>query len=1580
MRLPASRWLRVLLVLVALVLVVRIGAALALPSLLASWAESQDLQGRYERLDVSLLGGDLELWHLELAQPDGAVGLHVEYVRADVSVLDLLTGDLVVRRLELDGIDAHLERDAAGSFHFGALLDGGAGTTTSAGATPETPPEATTDTPPGPIDFSPPLTIDAMRAQHLDIRFVDRAVSPALELRLTGSLRVSDVGSEWRPSRVELDLSARPVLDNLRLAISAETGETGGTATVELHGTGLRPALLAAYLAPLGLEVEARQLDLALLGTLTARRSGVGDAGLRLLAHLDRVDVTADGTSALSVDTMDADLSRLGDDLIEVDHLALAGVTAGAGLDARGRLRVAGLVFGPADTPPPPEAPSAAPRLRVGHLEVTDTQLTWRDESTAPMADVLVDLTALTVDDFDTAPAAGAPAARVEARLGWPGVVEGIDLVARVHLFGEAPAGTLRCSADLVDTEGLAPWIADAPVRRELAGTQLGIDLEATGSTNADGRLDLQAALHHLALARDGVDVLALEDTHLDLSGLALPDAGYPTLDDGRLHLASPGLIGALDLSFDARQSAGTWLGRVDLKLARLTPEPARRWLPPGLTPRFESADLGLGAATTLSENAAGELLLTVALDGLDLKIDGETGAAVRGLDLAATLGDQVTTVSTLRLRGPEVRARRTAAGDLVVAGVQLGGAESTAKASTAASAAPAVSATSLRVDGARIEALRLHLDDHGVSPHVATVLGAEVELTSLVVDAEGTRAEAAVTASVDGALEALDVHLLASLDEQASHLSARLDARGLRSGPLAAYLPPGLELALDDGRVGLSLTARTTDVVDGGRQLTVELEQLTIADGDAAPVLHWPALVLHAARVDPDAGRFELDTFTLDSDRLRLALAPDGALELAGLRLGGTPAATPSAHAAAVAPDNGRVVRALPDVSLQTLQLDFDGLEVETPDGETFGGRLSLSAPSPLLLIGSDPSSSPPLALLLEGAAPSLVETLRIELTGEPLALEAQAQVTVLLDGLDGAAIERFAPDLDASEIRGGRLEATLSALIAGARSGPLDFDAARLTAELSGLSWRPSGDEIAVGLAGLRVEDLALVSRDGALDVQLIEVTEPRLRAHTDAIGLHVGGLVIARPEGLPAGTVAAAPVVDTHAGGGLNLARIYATGIDVAYRDTTTDPVTEFALVDLDVQVMDLDTRPASAGRPFYFEVLLGADRAFSELRIGGKLVPVPRLTGALTIHLDALDVTRFAGLAAGSGITLSDGRIDLDASIQLREDGSVDVESRTVLDNLSLTDTGGVLASALELQAPMDTVLFVLRDENGRIVVPLDLDVPAEGVGSGGVAAAALASFGQIVLTAIAQSPFRVIDTFGDLADLATLGMLDTVSDATGLGNVPVLNWFFGSDDPGRAGESFELVFDAAGSRLLDEDALDALAEALDDDDELGVVLRHEIGAADVARLEVLANPDPADARELSRRLLNRRDALLIDRQVQAAAVDTALAAALDDEAERQRRDLAALDAELGRLENSIDQVLALLRPGAEARAPRRTRHACEEIGALRLDLVRQALRERGLDDLAERLRVVTPRMPREVTREGSGAVLAELGRR
>ncbi|RPJ29680.1 MAG: DUF748 domain-containing protein, partial [Planctomycetaceae bacterium] len=276
------RWLRrlfwVFAVLAAVVVVLRIALWLSLPWIMNKTMAPYGLEAHYERLNLSLLTGDAELWHLALVSTDANTPLtDVEYCRAEVSLLTLLTRRLVVPRIEIDGMDVSLTRARDGTFpQLRTLL--AVLRERIAAAEPADAQAVSTPASPRALDLTPPLQIDAMRLQHVQVHFQDNSVTPAFETRLDLNVRLSDLRSDKRKTRFQVILSSPPVLDQLLVEGIGSSDGSDVLADVKVALQGLHPGAVKDYLADLGLVPDGQNLALACTGSVRIQGNRMGEA------------------------------------------------------------------------------------------------------------------------------------------------------------------------------------------------------------------------------------------------------------------------------------------------------------------------------------------------------------------------------------------------------------------------------------------------------------------------------------------------------------------------------------------------------------------------------------------------------------------------------------------------------------------------------------------------------------------------------------------------------------------------------------------------------------------------------------------------------------------------------------------------------------------------------------------------------------------------------------------------------------------------------------------------------------------------------------------------------------------------------------------------------------------------------------------------------------------------------------------------------------------------------------------------------------------------------------------------------
>lgn len=684
-----------------------------------------------------------------------------------------------------------------------------------------------------------------------------------------------------------------------------------------------------------------------------------------------------------------------------------------------------------------------------------------------------------------------------------------------------------------------------------------------------------------------------------------------------------------------------------------------------------------------------------------------------------------------------------------------------------------------------------------------------------------------------------------------------------------------------------------------------------------------------------------------------------------------------------------------------------------------------SIRNPEPIVLLGDEPESRPPARIAITGTAAPALERLAIDIDAAPFAPEPEVRLAFVATGIDGHsladALPAFGDQLSGVELDDGRLGFNAAATLRMRRRQSLDFDFSKdygLEFVLQDLTLT-NGDDgpVLAGLEELSVEVAKISPESGDVHIKMIEAVKPQGMISQTEEGLHLAGFVFKpAPEPEPSEATAdgstdeAAPPTDEVADGRtpaetenqepatpgpeIRIDRIFVSGIDFTYSDTVAEPDMILPLVDLDVDIRKFTTRAFSEPEPIRFDAYLKGGKVplrkraeggnlftaigrtaasiaggeeeeieerpiLEEITVSGKLALSPRLSGRIKTNISAVELAAFEGPASGGGVTLNDGILDAGIDLRFNHDGSLNTTAEFTFTDLSLSEPAdGPISRYLSLPAPLDMVTFLLRNEDGAIEIPLDFEVGADGISTGEILGVATSALGSLIADAVAASPFRLLGTAGDIVpvgDLLALGDDEEVGE-----NLLALGF--------RPGDAF--------LSRPESEKLAALVEALNDDEEMAVTLTHELGAADVERAALRANPSPADCIALASRFRQKKKEIAEQHDLVASQARAAIAAGLDDKARTARDRLGRLERELGLTERSLDQILEFLRPGAERQAVRRMREACIAVGRLRLDAVRDLLVEKlagsDIPNLDERIRVKRPRFVEPTAPEG-GAV-------
>ncbi len=470
---PLQRWRRRLLwggaIAVVVLVVLRLILWVALPWILNKTALQYGLQARYERLSLSLLTGDAELWHLAIVPSDANTPLaDIEYCRAEVSLLTLLTGRLVVPRLEVDGLDVTLTRAADGTFpQLGALLQVLRERQTAAPQpAARTAPVANA---PREFDLTPPLRLDAMRFQNVQVRYRDESVTPAFETRLDLNVRLSDLRSDKRRTRFQMILSSPPVLDQFLIEGIGASQARELQADVRVTFQGLHPGAVKDYLAEIGLAPDAQDLAFSWEGSVGIQAHPVpepndvqGPPKLALAAHFESKNaaLTVDDVKQFTLHRVVVDANVPPTGAVQVSRVQVGDGTLHAWRRANGALSVAGLqwrggVRAPAAAPPERRTKAAPGVWSVDSVEVRDVRFLLHDEAVTPRTDLVLDVNGLTIAS------AGLPSGELGliALVRAPGILDRFQAAGTVALSSTHSGTVLRVSATGIRPEALQPHL-----------------------------------------------------------------------------------------------------------------------------------------------------------------------------------------------------------------------------------------------------------------------------------------------------------------------------------------------------------------------------------------------------------------------------------------------------------------------------------------------------------------------------------------------------------------------------------------------------------------------------------------------------------------------------------------------------------------------------------------------------------------------------------------------------------------------------------------------------------------------------------------------------------------------------------------------------------------------------------------------------------------------------------------------------------------------------------------------------------------------------------------------------------------
>lgn len=1336
----------------------------------------------------------------------------------------------------------------------------------------------------------PAVSLDELVVRNVRLTFADQAIEPAARLGLTlKNLRLANLatyaGTGRRPVELSAEMAAEGIAQTITIHGRADPFAAAKNGSFAMHIGGIRLDALRPYLEAAGLEstLEDAALNCELSATFKTRPDGVleGEIKANDVSFSDRAPLLK--LTNAQVTGCEIDPKTLA---VRIGAIDIAGPSISGWRDAKGQMTILGMRTKPAvvkpvasTAEPRPAAASSVvlpiPHIRVDRFTWKDIRLDLQDDYARPATKLAITDAGIELTDIDlesTATTQPAQEGKLRAWIKFPGVVD-----------------------DLQMTGTFTPTLRSA---------KLATDTRMEGITGA------------------------LIAPYLSVAGIT------PVLKKG---------------SFTAHTES----------FVELTPG--------GLVAELLLKDLRL--------EDDGRLLM------------GISGMQVEGFRMESPLLE----VRSARLNHPYLALEREADGSMVIVGMRMSSAARAAKASPDASpkisALPLVAAQQFAVENAEVA-----WTDRMFTPALQLGARADVTIAELKLGIKAEAPKLTLNASVPGNIDDINFEGLLVTSPGEFGLDGSLVLSGIKGGSAQAYLPPTLAVGMNNGQANLRLLARAANNPAGGISAAVELRNLDLREKAAAtPLLAMQSLKASASRIDPPGMVVALDELSVQGLLAAIERTAKGDVLVAGMRslsqaTTDRPAPLAAKQQGSTGPEQdvstilAEARRPMPEVSVAKLLIDAPEIRFRDAMRPTAAPltieNLRLWNLDRLVWLGKDAMSQPANRFELAMRVNPLIERLRLLVETAPLAAQSSAHVHINADGIHGAGLNALVPELagkvDGSSLHNGRFEADLETSARIARRGPLQLDLHhefQMDLSIRNVSLREGNDgRVLAGVQEIRAAAVKVDPTGHLIQLPSLEITKPIAFVSRDHAGLHVLGMLVpASPEtrtGSPSsvpsvayggGNAAPASVPDAKAMD-VVVRKLIVSGIDVVYVDTALQPRVIVPLNELDIEVQDIGTTSPKQNKPIRFSVMVGSGKVdvakrgrstagaqntteqrelFSLATVNGAVALYPHTNGWAKASINGLELTALAGATGKSGVELHDGILDCDVDLRIRDETNTDVRTRVVLTDLSLSEpSDGPIARSLKLPTSLDTTLKLLQDPDGSITLPLKFAITNGEVSQGTMTSAATEAAVQVIATAVASSPLKLVQGVGGLFGAET---------QKGKKALPTALVTF---TPG-----------AASVASLELDEIQAFAERARRDSSVQLVLREELSEADWMLAKARANPGTEDAMDMIRALRSRKQDLLAQQQMKSVDVRTRLAAIPESAMQAELRELQSIYQQLDSVESSLDQLLDLQRPGADRQTDRRSRAMAVKLGQARLDAVQQIIMQSP--ELQQRIMVVPP---------------------
>jgi len=656
------RWMAIL---VLLVLLLRIALPFVLPVVLDRVAAGFDLRLEYDDLSLSILGGKVRLKGLVLTPREGGGSefVRLDYARVDLRIWSLLSGDVHLDRVDIDGLSLDIERSADGSWPF---LDRFAAEGDKAPEAESTPAK----TGAGDVDFSLPVRIDALQAINLNFRFSDRSVSPGFETEAYLAVSVANLGSEERPASFNVISHVGDVLGSVRLHGTVTSAPESLALEAALSIDRFRGGRVASYLEEIGLVPVAEEVDLAARVRLTLSADPDDPTAVSAEVDLNEVRARADGVTTAGLGRVFARIDDLGAKEIVIATLTIEDVDARVSFSSDGVFRALGFEFRAResdDSPDVVEAPDDGEPGTVRFAKATLVNVRAELQNGAMIPPLRSTVVAETIELAGLSSRSDGEPGRISARLTAPGLAETILISGEISLLTPKLQGDLSIEIDgltpkaalpYFDAIGVLPEFERGALACRIAVEQeyLDADILRADLHITDLLVKADAHEHRLAIGRveevrvapDGTSVRA---AGIEISGL---DTSVKIDESGVVHLlgfriGSPEKAGTVEEAAPPSPAGMPTIeiGRVRLDRNRI------RWIDESVSPAASIAieELALSSGRIRIGTGAG-------LEPVEITLDLRAPGYVEEFTVAGTVASPNDgTDLELRIRGRGLNA-----------------------------------------------------------------------------------------------------------------------------------------------------------------------------------------------------------------------------------------------------------------------------------------------------------------------------------------------------------------------------------------------------------------------------------------------------------------------------------------------------------------------------------------------------------------------------------------------------------------------------------------------------------------------------------------------------------------------------------------------------------------------------------------------------------------------------------------------------------------------------------------------------------------------------------------------------------